>query len=141
AFRAGDGGYELRPDSAEDFEALAQALGEVPARILALWALDPAVADLAFDGAYLLARMLQMADAGQGCRLLLAATGSAGAGDTPVTAPRGAMLLGLVRVGPREIPGLGAVLVDLAADAAPAAAARALLEEAGPGDAADHVAL
>ncbi|MFV0473266.1 MAG: SDR family NAD(P)-dependent oxidoreductase [Pikeienuella sp.] len=134
AFRATEEGFELRPDAAEDFDALAEALGDAPSRMLALWSLSPTVGDLGFAGAYLLARMLQMTGAGEGGRLVLASGGAA-------PAQRGAMLLGIARVAPREIPGLEAVHVDLAPGADIAGAARALLEEAGPGDSADQVAL
>ena len=141
AFRAIEDGFELRFDQAEDFGALADALGEVPDRIVSLLALSPAQGDRAFDAAYLLAQMLQTADAGEGRRLVLAASGSVSVQGEPVSCPRDAMQIGIARVAPREVPGLQTVFVDLAPEMAPVDAARGLLAEADIGDPADQVAL
>ncbi|MBF9034659.1 amino acid adenylation domain-containing protein [Rhodobacterales bacterium HKCCE2091] len=123
----------LRPDVADDYEALFDALGTPPAHILMLWGLgDPA----AFGAGYCLARAMQIADCGG--RLTLATTGSVSLAGEPAEHPEGRALLGLVRVAPREVPGLTATLVDLPAD--PALAPALLAEAAGDGG-ADHVAL
>jgi acyl transferase domain-containing protein len=120
-------GFVLDPARPEDFEALLEALPELPANILWLWGLED---ETPFDAAYLFARALQLADAGAGRRLVLAA---------PRGRAEGATLLGLARVAPREVPGLSAALVELSPDAglAPALLAEALSGEPG----ADHVRL
>ncbi|MGL4308866.1 MAG: type I polyketide synthase [Paracoccaceae bacterium] len=142
-FEAVAGGFRLRPDNAEDFDRLSEALGTIPERVLHLWALDTATSGKAFDSAYLLARMLQLADAGTGCKMTLVTRGAMRVADEAVPAPELAMLLGPVRVAPREVPGLAAAYVDL--DAGPAlpddAQVTALLAEAAGGDTADLVAL
>lgn len=135
-FAPGEGGFALRPDSQEDFDALATAMPSVPQRVLSLWALDPDIADRAFEASYLLARFLQQADPEPGTRLVLATTGAASLADETSQNPALAALLGVARVAPREIPGLSAALVDL--DAAPVTA---LLAEVAATDEADHVAL
>ena len=145
--RAGHGfapapdGFTLRPDAAEDFEALAAAMPAIPARILSLWGLDPALADTVFDHGYLLARMLQEADAGAGTHLVFATSGSASVADEALTNPFAASLLGPVRSGPSEIPGLTAALIDLGSFGGDTEAAQALLAEAAMATGSDHVAL
>ena len=149
--RAGDsfapiaGGFTLRPDAAEDFDALAEALPAIPGRILSLWALDPgqisAISDTVFDTGYLLARMLQEVDAGTPVHLVFATSGSASVAGEAIPHPFAASLLGPVRTGPREIPGLTAALVDIADFGTAAHAADALLAEAAGPAGADHVAL
>ncbi|MBD9374616.1 amino acid adenylation domain-containing protein [Rhizobium sp. ARZ01] len=141
SFASVEGGFTLRPDAQEDFDALASAMPVVPRRVLALWALDPDIADQAFAASYLLARFLQQADPEPGTRLVLATTGSAAvAADEKPQNPALAALLGVVRVAPREISGLSAAVVDL--ETAPGATAvAALLTEAAAPDEADHVAL
>lgn len=144
--RAGTGfaptsdGFALRPDMAEDFEALAVAMPDIPARILSLWALDPGMSDTVFAGGYLLARMLQLADTGTDTHLTFAATGSVSVATEAVDHPLAASLLGPVRVGPREVPGLTAALVDLGGFAGDDRAAEALLAEAAGPNGQDHVA-
>ncbi len=141
SFSPSEDGYVLRPDAAEDFDALAEALPQMPKRILSLWALDPETARYAFDSAYLLARMLQGADAGAGQRLSFVARGSASVAGEAVSDPDGALLLGPVRVGPREVPGLEAVLIDLGADEEPVSAGSHILALAALSGGPDHVAL
>jgi acyl transferase domain-containing protein/thioesterase domain-containing protein/acyl carrier protein len=144
-FAATSDGFTLRPDAPEDFEALAArlatTLAALPARVLSLWALDPALSDTTFDAAYLLARMLQELDAGTSTHLAFAAAGSASVAGEAITHPKSAGLLGPVRVGPREIPGLTAALIDLGGFATDRDAAEALLAEAAGPTGADHVAL
>ena len=124
-FAADGAEITLNPDRAEDFEALLETLGsDLPKQMLFLWGLEDASP---FDAAYLFARALQLADAGQGAQLSFAAL--------PGQA-EGAALLGLVRVTPRELPGLSAALIELDDTlAAPALIAECLSE--GP----DHVRL
>ncbi len=140
-FSATSDGFTLRPDATEDFEALAAALPAIPARVLSLWALDPALSDTVFDAGYLLARMLQQVDAGADTHLVFAASGTVSAAGEAINNPLAASLLGPVRVGPREIPGLTAALVDLAGFEGDAQAAEALLAEAAGPTGNDHVAL
>jgi acyl transferase domain-containing protein/thioesterase domain-containing protein/acyl carrier protein len=140
-FAAVPDGFTLRPDVMEDFEALAAALPTIPSRILSLWALDPALSETAFDSGYLLARMLQEADAETGTHLVFATLGSVSLPGEVASQPIGATLLGPVRSGPREIPGLTAALVDLAGFGSDALAAEALLAEASGPTGSDHVAL
>ena len=104
-FAAIDGGYRLRPDEAEDYEALFAAIGKVPARILHLWPLGETDGQTrVFDSAFALCRTLQVLDVPQGLRLAFAATGTAAVGDERVGRPELATLLGAVRVAPRESP-------------------------------------
>ncbi len=140
-FAVTSGGFTLRPDAMEDFEALATALPAIPARILSLWALDPALSDTVFDAGYLLARMLQEADAGTPAHLVFAASGSVSVAGETITHPFAASLLGPVRTGPREIPALTAALIDIADFGTAPQAANALLTEAAGPTGADHVAL
>ena len=139
------GGFTLRPDVAEDFEMLTAAMPSIPRRILSLWPLDPApnsaTSGTVFDSGYLLARMLQEADAGADTHLVFATTGSVSVADEALTNPFAASLLGPVRCGPREVPGLSAALVDLDGFGTEVAAAEALLAEAAVPAGADHVAL
>ena len=135
------GGFTLRPDAVEDFEALAGAMPALPKRILSLWALDPALSDTIFDTGYLLARMLQEADAGAGTHLVFAVSGSASVAGEAGATPFAASLLGPVRSGPREVPGLSAALIDLGGFDGHEQAAGALLAEAAAPAGSDHVAL
>ena len=144
-FAATADGFRLRPDQAEDFEALAAALPAIPSRILSLWALDPTMlsgaSETVFDAGYLLARMLQDADTGTPAHLVFAISGSVSVADEAIFQPFAASLLGPVRTGPREIPGLTAALVDLGEFANAHDAAEALLTEAASATGHDHVAL
>jgi amino acid adenylation domain-containing protein len=140
-FAAISGGFALRPDATEDFEALAATLPAIPARILSLWALDPALSETVFDAGYLLARMLQQVDAGTNTHLVFAVSGSVSVAGEAVNHPTAASLLGPVRVGPREIPGLTTALIDIAGFADDAQAAEAMLAEAAGATGSDHVAL
>ncbi len=144
--RAGDGfaaspeGFVLRPDAPADFEALAAALPSVPHRVLCLWGADPALSERAFGASYLLARLLQQADPEPGTRLLLVSPGAASLPGSAAERPELAALLGVVRVAPREIPGLSAGLADIEPDSDPSVVAAVLAEAAGS-DEADHVVL
>ncbi|MBB3977043.1 amino acid adenylation domain-containing protein [Rhizobium azooxidifex] len=139
-FAAAPGGFVLRPDAPEDFEALAAALPSVPRRVLYLWGADPALSDHVFGASYLLARFLQQADPEPGTRLVLVSSGAASMPGSGAERPELAALLGVVRVAPREIAGLSASLADVEPDPDPSVVA-ALLAEAAGSDEADHVAL
>ncbi|MBF9029167.1 amino acid adenylation domain-containing protein [Rhodobacterales bacterium HKCCE3408] len=130
SFAAGIGEFTLRPEAVEDHEALLEALPVLPSNILWLWSFDDAKA---FGPAYQFAQALQLADGGAGAHLTFGVSlGAEGA-----VGPDDAALLGLVRVAPRELPGLSAALVDVAPD--PALAPALLAEALGRGP--DHVAL
>jgi amino acid adenylation domain-containing protein len=130
AFAATGAGFVVRPGEAADLEAVFTALGEVPARIVHLWALGHAGRPEPFDAAFVLARTLQSLDPAAGTRLVFAAAGTAPAGGASVTDPDAAVLLGVAAVAPREIPGLEAALVDVGCDGDERAAARRLVDEA-----------
>lgn len=130
AFANGADGIVLNPALPEDFEALVDALPEPPSHILSLWGLGN---EAPFGAVYLLARALQLADAGAGRRMVLAAPeGHAGA----------AAMLGPVRVAPREVPGLSAALAELSDPFGPALAPALIAEALVDGATApDHVRL
>lgn len=134
-FERGEHGFSVRPDAQEDFDALADALPSAPARTLYLWGTDPRLGGQAFSGAYLLARLLQQTE--QATHLTFVVQGAAGVAGEPAPNPQADVLLGAVRVAPREISGLTSVLVDFGEGADIDAL---LAEAAAPGE-ADHVAL
>ncbi|WP_171133156.1 MULTISPECIES: type I polyketide synthase [unclassified Ruegeria] len=140
AFAKTEDGYQLRPNAVEEFDALLAEIGQaLPARILMLWPLAD-TSTTAFDSTVLLARLLQQADTGA-TRLVVAARGATG----PDTRdPELALLAGVIRSAPREVPELEAVLVDLDAQASEPAAiatdARRILDEALSTSPEDQVA-
>lgn len=136
-FTQSSDGFTVRADVQEDFDGLSNALQSVPARVLFLWGADPRLADKAFSGAYLLARLLQQANLEHETHLTFVVQGVASVAGEPVDNPQADALLGPVRVAPREIPGLTSVLVDFGVGADLDAL---LAEAAAPGE-ADHVAL
>jgi amino acid adenylation domain-containing protein len=140
AFGQSDDGYTLRADVAEDYDALFDELGTIPRRILSLWALDPSTSVTCFESAFLLTRAMQIADPSPGIHLTLVSSGASDAGGEVPRNPEQAMLLGPVRVAPREVPGLGAVLIDLPANPGEPEADGILAEAASLGG-DDHVAL
>lgn len=141
SFAANERGFTLRPDSQEDFDALASALIELPPRILSLWAIDPTQAERAFAASYLLARYVQQADPAPSLRMVFAVAGTVTLKGAAGEFPELAALLGAVRVGPREIAGLNAALIDINPTPDPSSIANALLAEAVTSDEADHIAL
>lgn len=129
--------FTVRPHAQDDFDLLAEALPDLPTRILYLWSVDGDFGENAFSGAYLLCRLIQQADPATGVRLAFVTRGSASIGHESAANPRFATLLGAVRVAPHEIPGLTAVLIDAGIDVG---ADELLSEVASSGD-ADHVVL
>jgi thioesterase domain-containing protein/NAD(P)-dependent dehydrogenase (short-subunit alcohol dehydrogenase family)/acyl carrier protein len=120
----------IDPGETVDFPALfAQGF---PDRIL--WT-APLAGRADFGPAFHLVQALQLADPADPPRLTFVA--QAGAGGAPP--PAAALLTGITRVAPREIPGLLAALVET--DGADAAAARAILAEGDSGARDDHVRL
>jgi acyl transferase domain-containing protein len=131
AFGKDGDGYTLRPDSIEDHEALFQALGAMPERIVHCGALRAgATASDLFDAGFALVRGIQAADPKTMPRLVFVARGSAPVSGQPVQQPAAAALFGLVAVAPRELPGLEALLVDVGANDPVADAASRVLDEA-----------
>lgn len=131
AFSRNGASFVVRPDVAEDYEALFAALGQVPPRVLHLWALDAGGGQQrVFDSALVLVRALQALEPSPPPRLVFAGAGSQPADDAGVADPTAATLLGITAVAPRELPGLEAVLVDLGRDDAAAGAASRLIDEA-----------
>ncbi len=140
AFAATDDGYTLRAGDEADAEALLEALGTLPSRILLVVAADADRAH-AFDTGFALMRGLQLADAGAGIEVAVAVGGTVALEGEEVTGIEAAALLGPVRIAPREMPGLRAALIDVGTAMEPEAAATALVEEFGAGLPADRVLL
>ncbi|HUG25488.1 polyketide synthase [Piscinibacter sp.] len=151
--RFADGSFAIAPaDSAQHAELLRhlEQSGQVPDRIVHLWALDtlPAAGirqvenqTLAFDSLVHLARAIQELDLAHLIRLTVVTAGSLAVADEAVPHPERALALGPCRVIPREIPNVSTRLVDLAAsDVASEAVARDVVQEAGHGDEVDVAA-
>jgi acyl transferase domain-containing protein/thioesterase domain-containing protein/acyl carrier protein len=142
AFAGGGRDWTLRVGAPEDLERLIAGIGSGPRQIISLLALDAANGP-AFDAGFALMRALQVADAGDGVQVVLAATGAVPAGGNADM--DAAALIGPVRVAPREMPGLKAALVDVGAagdgSVEPASIAAALLAELAAGLPTDRVLL
>ena len=133
--------YTLRPDNTDDYEALADSISDIPDRILSLWALDNDLKEHIFASSYLIARMLQQADAPVGTKLVFASEGAASVNGEVLTSPFSNCLLGAVRSGPREIPGLKSALVDIDTGNDLSETVQTLLGEVVGESDADHIAL
>ena len=105
--------FILAPSEARDFDSMFDALGGVPDHILFLWALDHGDALAVFDGAYHLMRGIQLADPSNSVSVVMVGGGASDATGAPVSNPGHSLLMGAVRVAPREIPGLCAKYVDV----------------------------
>ncbi|MBX3596784.1 MAG: amino acid adenylation domain-containing protein [Rhizobiaceae bacterium] len=136
-FESSNKGFGVKPESQSDFDALGGALTTIPARVLYLWGLDPALASKAFEGAYLLCRLLQQADSQHRVHLAIVSRDATSVDGTPATNYQLGALLGPVRVAPREIPGLTSALIDIDANVD---LDMLLAEVSAPGE-EDHVAL
>lgn len=147
---APDGSFALDPADADQFERLFAELeqaGWMPDQVVHLWGLQADGNDaergqvLAFESLVNLAKALQAMDLRQPVRLVVVTSGSQGVNGSPVTQPLRSLALGPVRVIPREVPNVAAVLVDLdPQDTASAAACRAVVGECRAGGGADLVA-
>ncbi len=103
--------FTIRPNAPEDYASLIAALPDIDKRrILHLWHASMPDRMHGFNSAFHLTRALQMADAGQGTELTFASSGIRAGTESGAEA---ALLLGPVRVGPREVSGLSTKLVDL----------------------------
>lgn len=124
AFERTPDGHRIRPGRASDVEALLDATGERPLRILYLWTLDglpvhdgaarqQAAVQAAFITPLHLLRALASRDSEQAVDLAFFTDGAvAVTGDEPAE-PEKALVLGPARVAPREFAGLRAKVVDL----------------------------
>ena len=103
--------FTIRPNAPEDYASLVAALPDIDKRrMLHLWHASMPDRMHGFNSAFHLTRALQLADAGEGTELTFASTGIR---EGTETGPDAALLLGPVRVGPREVSGLQTRLVDL----------------------------
>ncbi len=147
-----DGPWTLPPQDAGAMQQLLAALeqaGTLPSRVLHLWALQagegegaalpPAARALAFDSLVHLAQALAAQDWREPLRLVVATAGAQAVAGAPVTRPLQALALGPVRVIPRELPTVSAVLLDLPPGADDAATCAALVDEALAGGSAELV--
>jgi acyl transferase domain-containing protein len=147
-------GWTINPTDAAHYEAVLKGMvdaGGAPDAVVHCWAVDdsstvtlPVVADRTFYSLLHLAQAVGGLDIESPMRLLAVSTGLQDvAGETTVDA-RKAMLLGPLRVFPREFPNVWARSVDVSASAVKnAALAPALVEElsADSTDYADSIAL
>ncbi|MDX2236200.1 MAG: beta-ketoacyl synthase N-terminal-like domain-containing protein [Hyphomonadaceae bacterium] len=139
--RPGDGftaaGAEatLRPDSVEDFAGLIAHLDAAgrPGAIVHAWSLQAPAYDgrvaqpLGFDSLLLLGQAMEL-NGWEGDRALCVATrGVFSTQGEAITHPERALLVGPVRVLPREMPGLSASLIDVGAEVGAEAAAQAII--------------
>ncbi len=125
----------LRPGDAEDFAKLITHLDAAgrPGAIVHAWSLQAPAYDghvaqpLGFDSLLLLGQAMEL-NGWDGERALCVATrGVFSTHGEPIPHPERALLVGPVRVLPREMPGLSASLIDVGADVAADAAAEAII--------------
>ncbi len=124
-----DGRFTLRIDSADDYEALFEALaasGGAPTRIVHLWNLNDetpgvALADyararaLAFDSLLALAQAIGRQDLQTALRLDVVASGVQSVAGEELASPLRALLLGPCRVIPRELSNVRCRAIDVSA--------------------------
>jgi acyl transferase domain-containing protein/thioesterase domain-containing protein/acyl carrier protein len=116
------GGWRIRPDSADDMDALLAAVeneGALPDRILHLWSIEasPPVAQafsqpLGFDSLFLLGRSMQLRGWSGDRRLCALTRGVFALAGERADRPEFGALMGPCGVLPREIPDLTCQLVD-----------------------------
>jgi acyl transferase domain-containing protein len=134
--------FRLRPDAAEDFEALLGAVETAHGRLsgaILLWdvlgGIDGAPTP-AYAGLVALSAGLHSWDEDAPGRVIAVTGGAQSVLDEPVARPQAALLFGPSLVLPREVPGIAIRTVDLDMGAiAPAEAAAALVAEAASEDA------
>ncbi|WP_332815912.1 type I polyketide synthase [Ramlibacter sp.] len=147
---APDGSYLLAPADPAQCERLFGSLegsGRLPDHIVHLWGLQAGRGDaandqaLVFDSLVNIAKALQSLDLRQPVRLAVASSGSQCVNGSPVTDPVRSLALGPVRVMPREVPNVSAVLIDLdPQDLSSAAVGRTVVGESRAASGADLVA-
>ncbi len=116
--RGTDGGYRVDPGSASDFEQLVSALeeaGTVPARIVHTWAATdgPVGEDRAFFSLLHLMKALGGAGLDDEMRLDVVTTGGQLVGGEAALEPDRSLVMGPVRVVPKEFPNIRARAIDL----------------------------
>ena len=144
--RDGEGGYVLAPERGrEGYDLLIRDLvarGHVPARVLHLWLVTrkeqfrPGSSFLhrnieqGFYALMFLAQAMAEENLPRPVQITVATTGAAQLRDEALPYPEKAMVLGPVRVIPREFPGVSLRLLDVTLPADAAALTPAVLEEA-----------
>ena len=131
--------FTLAASAASDFDLMFDALGTVPEHILFLWALDQGDTPEIFDGAYHLMRGIQLADPSNCVSVVMVGVEACDVQGTPVSHPCHSLLMGAVRVAPREIPGLCAKYVDIGAHMDAVSLADKLIKELAIRDGFDRV--
>lgn len=127
--RRQDGGYEVRPGNASDYEKLFSELSEgkaLPARTLHLWGVgaardaDPAASqDVGFFSLVALAQALENESSGAPHRIVVVTSGMQEVSLEPPAHPEKATVLGPVRVIPQEYPGVRCKSIDVVLPEAP----------------------
>ncbi|HEY9420365.1 MAG TPA: type I polyketide synthase, partial [Thermoanaerobaculia bacterium] len=116
--RLGEDAWTVRPRERSDYDALLRDLGETPDGIAHLWCVGEGPAglppdDLGFYSLLALAQALSERPGPKPVRIEVVSTGV-----QPVTGeeriePEKALILGLIKVGPQEIPGLACRSIDV----------------------------
>ncbi|MDT8369915.1 MAG: SDR family NAD(P)-dependent oxidoreductase, partial [Longimicrobiales bacterium] len=129
-FQGGGDHYAVRPGSAGDWEELARALrdtGTLPDVAVHAWCLEGAteedrdlddlegIEDAAFFAPLYLLQALERVVPGHPLRLVAAATRTLPVEEDESVRPLHSLLLGPIRVAPRELPGVNARIVDVGA--------------------------
>ncbi|WP_214318585.1 type I polyketide synthase [Nonomuraea sediminis] len=140
AFGAFDGYFTVRPAVREDYDALLEAVGEIPERIVHAWALTGgedtwAAQDRGFFGVLALVQALSAAQPAGGVQLDLITAGTMDVVGGDLTRPEHATLAAFARVVPLETPWLRIRHIDAQDRDAVRAVAAELGREAEPGEA------
>ncbi len=141
AYEAGSNQFTLRAKETADFDEMFTAIGNVPSKVLFLWPLDGADDGFVFDSAFNVVRALQVADPSEQVALVMAGTEATNSDGLAITNPSHAMMIGPVRVAPREISGLTSKYVDLPVAGNAETLASGLLAELVIADGNDKVSL
>ncbi|MEV0198799.1 SDR family NAD(P)-dependent oxidoreductase [Nonomuraea sp. NPDC050691] len=140
AFGAFDGHFTVRPAVREDYDALLEAVGEIPERIVHAWALTGdeqtwAAQDRGFFGVLGLVQALSAAQPPGGVQLDLVTAGTMDVVGDDLTRPEHATLAAFARVVPLETPWLRVRHIDAPDLDAVRGVAAELGREAEPGEA------
>ncbi|MFE3447822.1 SDR family NAD(P)-dependent oxidoreductase [Nonomuraea sp. NPDC059194] len=140
-FTADGASFTVRPAVREDYDALLEAVGEVPERIVHAWATTgPAddtweAQDRGFFGVLALVQSLSAAQPAGGVQLDLVTSGTMDVVGDDLTRPEHATLAAFARVVPLETPWLRVRQIDVAGAGWVKAAAAELGRQAEPGEA------
>ncbi|MFC4117862.1 type I polyketide synthase [Nonomuraea zeae] len=140
AFGTSDGYFTVRPAVREDYDALLEAVGAIPERIVHAWALTGgehtwAAQDRGFFGVLGLVQALSAAQPPDGVQLDLVTAGTMDVVGDDLTRPEHATLAAFARVVPLETPWLRVRHIDAADRDAVRGVAAELGREAEPGEA------